>query len=221
MIQSSPIELTCAEIEGRMTAFVLSDGTKGTRLIRMDISTGKWNEGYVAIAAPGGIAFDPKAKTILVSSHSDKGVHRIPPSLIGALPWAFVFGDAASIGPLAVDMSGSRVLVADDYSGVVYSFAMVSAKQSKLLQGLGRINSMSIDLQKNLLYIADSGKRTVWVTPLSGLGVKKPDKFVSVSSLKSLTGVAIDLQSRVWVSSLEPARVIVFGPNGKQVAMFQ
>jgi hypothetical protein len=210
-------ELTCATVDGKETAFVVAVIAEQIWAIRMDIATGRWSRGRVASGFSAGIAFDPVSNGVYVSSPKERAIYRISAALKDPGQWASVFDKAESIGPLAVDSAGGRLLVGEAFSGIVYSLAFDSRRQGTVATGLGVVNSLGVDGRRNRVYVADSGRRTIWVVPLSGSGSQAPRAFYRSDELKGVTGVAADGRSNVWVSVYSPATVIVLSPSGGQL----
>jgi sugar lactone lactonase YvrE len=88
-----------------------------------------------------------------------------------------------------------------------------------LVEGLGTVNSLNIDRLRDFLYIADRGRRAIWVVPLAGEGPRKPRVFHRSSEFDTVSGVAGDGQSNVWVAVYDKANVVVFSPDGTQVSL--
>ena len=208
-------EITCATVDGRETAFVVAVSAEHVWAVRMDIATGRWRQGLVTSGFSAGIAFDPASNGVYVSSPKDRAIYRISAALEDPRQWASVFDKADSIGPLAVDSAGSRLLVGEAFSGIVYSLSLDSRRQGTVATGLGAVNSLGVDGRRNLVYIADSGRRTIWVVPLSGSGSRAPRVFYRSDELEGVTGVAVDGRSNVWVGVYSPAKVIVLRPDGR------
>ena len=183
----------------------------------MDVATGRWRESPVAGGVSSGIAFDPDSEVVFLSSPRDRRIYRISAALEDAGPWVSIFGKAESIGPLAVDSVGGRLLVGEAFSGIVYSLALDSRRQATFATGMGVVNSLGVDRQRNRVYIADSGHRTIWAVPLAGSGAGAPRVFYRSDELEGVTGVAADGRSNVWVGLYLPAEVIVLGPDGRRL----
>jgi len=219
----SVTELTCATVDGKTTAFVVAMALQRVWVVRMDLATGRWSEGVVASGLASGItagiAFDPASNLVFLSSPRDRTIYRISATLEDSGPWASIFDKAESIGPLAIDSAGKRLLVGESFSGIVYSLALDSRRQGTVANDLGSVNSLGVDRQHNRVYIADSARRTIWALPLAAGAPKVP--FYRSGELKAVTGVAVDGQSNVWVGVYSPARVIVLGPDGKRLAVME
>jgi hypothetical protein len=212
-------ELTCASLEGGKTAFVTAMRGPDIWLVRMDVASGKWSEARVASGISAGIAFDPAANRVFLPSIKERAIYQVSPALQDPRLWASIFGRAESIGSLAVDSAGNRLLVGEAFSGIVYSLALDSRRQGTVTQGLGSVNSLAVDQRRNLLYIADAGRRAVWVVSLAGAGPQRPRIFYREDQLKAVTGVAADADSNVWVAIHEPGRVIVLRPDGVRLGV--
>lgn len=214
-------ELTCAIVDGNKTALVVAMAAQRIWVVRMDVATGRWSEAVVADGIGAGIAFDPGSSRIFLSSIKERAIYSVSPALKDPGPWASIFGKAESIGSLAVDSAGNRLLVGEAFSGIVYSLALDSRRQGAVAEGMGSVNSLSVDGQRNLLYIADAGRRAIWVVPLAGEGPRRPRIFYRSDELKAVTGVAADRQSNVWVGVYSPGKVIVLSPNGSQLGVME
>jgi hypothetical protein len=214
-------ELTCAIVDGKKTAFVVAMVAQRIWVVRMDVATGRWSEAVVASGIGAGIAFDPGSSRVFLSSIKERAIYSVSSALKDPAQWASIFGKAESIGSLAVDSAENRLLVGEAFSGIVYSLAFDSRRQATVAEGMGSVNSLSVDGQRNLLYIADAGRRAIWVVPLAGAGPQKPRVFYRSDELKAVTGVAVDGQSNVWVGVYSPGKVIVLGPNGSQLGVME
>jgi sugar lactone lactonase YvrE len=175
----------------------------------------------VAGGVGGGIAFDPSSNAVFVSFPKVRMIYRISAALEDPRQWTSIFGNAESIGSLAVDAAGRRLLVGESFSGIVYSLALDSRQQGTVAHGLGSVNSLSVDRERKLVYIADSGRRTIWVSPLAGDGNRSPTVFYRSDELAAVTGVAADGQSNVWVGVYSPAKVIVLDRAGRQLDVME
>jgi hypothetical protein len=214
-------ELTCATVDGKKTAFVVAMALQRIWVVRMDVATGRWSETLVANGISAGIAFDPASNRVFLSSIKERAIYYVSSMLKDPGQWASIFGRAESIGALAVDSAGKRLLVGEAFSGIVYSLDLDSRRQGTMAEGMGSVNSLSVDRRRNLLYIADAGRRAIWVVPLAGEGPKRPKVFYRSDELKTVSGVAADNQSNVWVGVYTPGKVIVLGPDGKQLGVIE
>jgi hypothetical protein len=147
------VELACATVDDRKTAFVvaLAIAPRSIWVLRMDVATGSWSKAQVASGISGGIAFDPDSSLVYLSSTRERTIYQISAALKNPVPWGSVFDRAESIGSLAVDSAGKRLLVAEAFSGIVYSLSLDSRRQGTMAEGMGSVNSLSIDRQRNLL----------------------------------------------------------------------
>jgi hypothetical protein len=213
-----PTELTCAAVEGRETAFIVARNPQWFVAVTMDVASGVWASRYVAQGVGGGIAYDAKSRTVLISSTKDRAIYSFVSGDKSAKHWAAIYGPSASIGALAVDATGNRLLVGEAFDGIVHGLTLDQQRQHIVADHFGTVNSLSVDPRKNLLYVADSGKRIVWSVNLgAGKPAKKPKAFYQSDDLKYLTGVAADTQSRVWFSLDRPGKVVVLDQVGKVV----
>jgi len=211
-------ELTCATINGKRTVFVVGMSLGNIWVARMDLASGTWTQKIVGKGVSEGIAFDPGAGLVYFSSPNQNFIYRMMPELTGPSQWVSIFNTAAAIGSLAVDSAGRRLLVGAAFSGVVYSVALDSGRQSDFVRGTGTVNSLSIDQAHNLLYIADTGKRTIWSVPLAGAGVRNPKALYASPELSTVSGVAVDAQSNVWFALHGKPDIVELSASGKQLA---
>jgi len=210
-------ELTCATIDGKTTVFAVGMSLGNIWVARMDVGSGVWTQKIAGQGASEGIAFDPGAGLLYFSSPNQDFIYRAAPDLTGPSQWVSIFNTSAAIGSLAVDSAGRRLLVGAAFSGIVYSVALDTGKQSDFVQGTGTVNSLSIDKAHNLLFIADTGKRTIWSAPLGGTGVRKLKAFYASSELSTVSGVAVDAQSNVWFALHGKPDVVKLSPEGRQL----
>ena len=158
------------------------------------------------------MAYHSAAGHAFLSSASDQGIYRIDVPLKKTSTvshWASIYGQSLSLGPVAVDTRRQRLLVSEAFAGMIYGLGFDSKKQSTVMGGLGVINSLSIDEPRDLLYIADSGKRTLWVAPLS-TPVLRSSVFVRDNAFRGLSGVAAGSDGHVWVSIESDREVRVY-----------
>jgi hypothetical protein len=214
----TPAELVCATVDGKKTAFVVGMALGNIWVVRMDLSSGVWMQKMVAGGTSAGIAFDPNSQLLFLSSANVRAIYSMNAGLANPSQWAPVFNSAESIGSLAVDPAGQRLLVGEAFSGVIYALPLGAGRQSTLVQGMGTVNSLSVDSSRNLLYVADAGRHTVWSVPLAGDGPRKLRAFYHSDELKAVSGVAADAQSNVWVALFSKPDVVVLGPDGKQLS---
>jgi hypothetical protein len=212
-------ELTCATVDGKNTAFVVAVVLGNIWVVRMDLASGIWSKKLVERGVSAGIAFDADSQLVFLSSASERAIYSVNAGLASSSQWASIFERAQSISSLAVDSARKRLLVGEAFSGVVYSLALDTRRQSTLVEGLGTVNSLNIDRLRDFLYIADRGRRAIWVVPLAGEGPRKPRVFHRSSEFDTVSGVAADGQSNVWVAVYDKANVVVFSPDGTQVSL--
>jgi hypothetical protein len=214
-------ELACGVVDGKATAFVVATAVGNFWAVRMDLAGGVWTKTLVAKGTSVGIAFDADSQLVYLSSPGEREIYRINAGLAAHTGWASIFGSADSIGSLAVDSAGKRLLVGEAFSGVIYSLALSNGRQSTLAEGAGTVNSLGIDRARNLLYVADSARRTIWVAPLAGNGPKKLGTFYHSDDLQAASGVAVDPQSNVWIALDNKPDVVVLGPDGRQLSVIK
>jgi len=215
-------ELTCANVDSKETALLVANAVDRTWVIRMDVATGSWSQNLVTNGTSVGIAFDPITKRIFVPSIKEHAIYYVSPTLKGPVQWTSIFGGAESISSVAVDEVGRRLLVGDAFSGNVHLVSLDTRRQDTLAEGMGSVNSLSIDQKLNRVYIADAGRRTIWVVQLAANASQKPRAFFRSNDLKDVSGVAADNRSNVWISVGTPGKVTVIGPDGKRrVATFE
>lgn len=217
----TPSELACAVVDGKATAFVVAMAVGNFWAVRMDLASGVWTKTVVAKGTSVGIAFDADSQLVYLSSPGERAIYRINAGLAEHSQWASIFGSADSISSLAVDSAGKRLFVGEAFSGLIYSLALSNGRQSTLVEGAGTVNSLGIDRARNLLYVADSARRTVWVLPLAGNGPKKLATFYHSDDLQAASGVAVDPQSNVWIAVHSKPDVVVLGPDGRQLSVIR
>lgn len=208
----TPVELTCAMVDGKRTAFVVAMALQSIRLIRMDVTSGRWAAATPIDGSAAGIAFDPRADAVFVTSTKDRSVYRFSAATLGSrTQWTSVFG-ATTIGAMTVDTAGNRLIVGEGYAGTIYALDLASRRQEVLVKDLGSANSLDVDPRRRLLYVADAYRRTVWSVALGG-GGQKAQRFYRDERLSTISGVAVDGQSNVWISLRD--RVLIVSPSGR------
>jgi hypothetical protein len=219
----NPTELTCAAIRGRTTALVTASVLKNLRLVAVDVGTGNWAELGSARGASAGVAYDSMTNSAFFSSPADQTIYRLQ-VLSGdrrpAQGWTSIYGGSVSLGPVAVDARRRRLLVSDAFSGVLYSVDLETRRQSRFAEGFGVINSLSVDEPREILYVADSGRRSLWSLSLRDVA-PKPLLFVRDASFQGLTGVAADAEGQVWVSVITNREVRLYDRNRQLLRRFR
>lgn len=212
----SVVEVVCATLDGKRTAFVVANASQYIRIIRMDVTSGKWSVVAAPIAGTAAsVTFDAKSNSVYVSSIKDRSVYRMEASASRATQWTSLFS-ASTIGAVTVDPVANRLLVGEGFAGTIYAIDLASRKQQTVAEGVGSANSLAVDRLHRLLYIADQYRRAVWVVPLAG-GSAKPRKLYGAETLKSVSGVAVDGQSNIWISLQDLGRVLIVNPSGRVV----
>ena len=107
----------------------------------MDLASGIWSKKLVERGVSAGIAFDADSQLVFLSSASERAIYSVNAGLASSSQWASIFERAQSISSLAVDSARKRLLVGEAFSGVVYSLALDTRRQSTLVEGLGTVNS--------------------------------------------------------------------------------
>jgi len=93
-------------------------------------------------------------------------------------------------------------------------------RQSRFAESFGVINSLSVDEARETLYVADSGKRSVWSLLLRE-GAPKPVLFVQDAGFQGLTGVAADAKGQVWVSVITSREVRLYDRSRQLLKRFK
>ncbi len=228
----NPTEIACATIQGRTTALVTASVLKNVLVLGVDVGSGRWAELGSARGASAGVAYDSKTNSAFFSSPVDQSIYRleISPAEKGAQvksgsrkpaeAWVSIYGGSVSLGPVAVDTRRRRLLVSDAFSGVLYSVDLETRRQSRFAESFGVINSLSVDETRETLYVADSGKRSVWSLLLRD-GAPKPVLFVQDASFQGLTGVAADAKGQVWVSVITSREVRLYDRSRQLLKRFK
>lgn len=231
----NPTEIACASIQGRTAALVAVSVLKRVLLVAVDVGTGRWWEFGSGQGASAGIAYDAQTRSAFFSSSSDQNIYHLellsktaaaspelwaPRSLQPAVPFVTIYGHSVSLGPVAVDDRRRRLIVSDAFSGVLHSVDLQSRKQAQLSEGFGVINSLAVDAPRDLLYVADSGRRTVWVLSLTA-PAPKPAPFLRDVAFQGLTGVAVDPQGQVWVSVITTREIRVYDRSRNLLRSFR
>lgn len=212
----TPLELTCSEVDNKTTVFVVATALNTASLVRMDLATGGWRSQMVIDGTGGGLAFDPGTASLYVTLPATGTIYRMPSNLRDGAGWASLFGGSESLGALALHPTERRLLVAEAFSGTLYSVSLDNQRrQDRFAQGFSSVNSIGIDRSRSLLYVADSLARTIWVVPLSG--DPKPKVFDKSDVWRAATGVAVDLQSNVWIGLTGGKGVRVLNPAGRPI----
>jgi hypothetical protein len=228
----NPTEIACATIQGRTTALVTASVLKNVLVLGVDVGSGRWAELGSARGASAGVAYDSKTNFGFFSSPVDQTIYRLEISLpetgapgmsSGRKPaqaWVSIYGGSVSLGPVAVDTRRRRLLVSDAFSGVLYSVDLETRRQSRLAESFGVINSLSVDETREILYVADSGRRSVWSLFLRDVS-PKPVLFVQDASFQGLTGVAADAKGQVWVSVITSREVRLYDRSRQLLKRFK
>ncbi len=228
----NPTEIACASIQGRTTALVTASVLKNVLVLGVDVGSGRWAELGSARGASAGVAYDSKTNFGFFSSPVDQTIYRleISPAERGAevrsgsrkpaQAWISIYGGSVSLGPVAVDTRRRRLLVSDAFSGVLYSVDLETRRQSRLAESFGVINSLSVDETREILYVADSGRRSVWWLFLRDVS-PKPVLFVQDASFQGLTGVAADAKGQVWVSVITSREVRLYDRSRQLLKRFK
>lgn len=219
----NPTEIACAAIQGRTTAVVTASVLKNVRVVAVDVGTGSWAELGSARGTSAGVAYDSRTNSVFFSSPVDQTIYRFEVMGGGRRPaqgWTSIYGGSVSLGPVAVDARRRRLLVSDAFSGVLYSVDLETRRQSRFAEGFGVINSLSVDEPREILYVADSGKRCVWSLSLRD-AAPKPLLFVRDADFQGLTGVAADAEGQVWVSVITSREVRLYDRARRLLRQFK
>jgi hypothetical protein len=228
----NPTEIACVSIQGRTTALVTASVLKNVLVLGVDVGSGRWAELGSARGASAGVAYDSKTNSAFFSSPVDQSIYRLEISPLErgaevrsggrktAQAWVSIYGGSVSLGPVAVDSRRRRLLVSDAFSGVLYSVDLETRRQSRFAESFGVINSLSVDEARETLYVADSGKRSVWSLLLRE-GAPKPVLFVQDAGFQGLTGVAADAKGQVWVSVITSREVRLYDRSRQLLKRFK
>ncbi|MBL0156701.1 MAG: hypothetical protein IPP47_06310 [Bryobacterales bacterium] len=215
------LELTCTQLPGGggpvavVSAKFASFGT----LFVMNVATGSWKTRSLGADWKAGVAFDVSEDWLYLISVQSKTIDRLrlggsakgPPQY-----WADVYGDTYSLGSLALDKKRSRLLVGDAYKRNIRTIDLKTKQQKTLVEGVGEMASLSIDVERDVCYVADQGKAIVWSFPLSQQN-PKATPFAKGFGADRLSGVAAARDGLVWVSDFTNAKVYVLNSQGKVI----
>ena len=218
-------EVTCGEFEGQKTAFIVANSTIGASVIRMDVATGAWKSAILQVGSTseaGSIAYDRDNRQLFITSLRSRSIFRMTTDFNERKEWATLFDNSESIGAIAVDHVGKRLLVGEGFSGSLRSITLSDRRQKSVTMGVGSANSIAIDPRHHVVYVADDLQRAVW-TLSTDAASPTPRRFIDLNRLRSvvgfdlkrLSGVAIDGQANLWVGVFDPGVVLIFAPDGK------
>jgi DNA-binding beta-propeller fold protein YncE len=151
-------------------------------------------------ARAAGVAIDPVRHTVYVgdavtgeiSSLSTDGNSTSPSFLLEV-------SGITRLGPLAVDVAGSRLLVADVGQGTIYVVDLATRRSHLLASGMGEPAALSYDGDRQRLYVADASRHCIWQIAMNS-PKPKTSAFSSAPELREPRGITVDAQHTVWVA---------------------
>jgi hypothetical protein len=161
----------------------------------------------------GGVSVDPHAKMFYVVNSDTGEIFRVPfnrneAHYVGSVP---SFGRP---GPVALESDSRGLLVGDAQTGDLYRLDLHTRRvtTSDVLVGAD-IRAVASDRAGEFVYVADSGRETVWRLSRKDKGFAAA-VFTKPNAVREPSGLAIDPAGYIWVTDARAKRLVRFGPDG-------
>lgn len=219
-VLASPTDLTSAQLFGRNVLFVTTNNQKAGILSQYTLE-GTLQNRWLLRNLVVGVDVDPNSYVVYLAAYDAPEIYRVrlqrpsdqskqaslSPEFVGS-----VLG-ALHLGPVIFDLSRGCLYVAELDAGQIYRFDLETSKSRVIASNLSTPRAFLLSADSNLLYIADSSRRRIYVLDLKR-NKAIPRIFSEATQFRSPCGLAKLEGGEVVVADEQASMIFVLSKTG-------